>query len=189
MRASAFVLLSLCACAAPSASLSRPDAALGEATAPAPVASEPTADDIALVDAHGRDVRFFSDVVANHRVVVGFVYTRCTGVCPMQARRFADLRRALGDRRDVRLVLVSLDPEHDAPRDLAAYGAALGDDVVLLTGTRPAVDALVTLLVGAPIAQSAHSPFVVVGDGRAPWTRLYGLSSPRQILSRLPEAT
>jgi len=67
-------------------------------------------------------------------VLLAMVYTHCTATCPLAV---AELKRIAARHRDVRLVLVSLDPERDDPARLAGYARGLGLDTTrwtLLTG-------------------------------------------------------
>jgi len=83
-------------------------------------------------------------------LAVAFVYTRCplANFCPLMDRHFAAVQEqvqadvALRDR--VRLVSVSIDPEHDRPEVLAKHAARLGADRAVwqfLTGDREEVEA------------------------------------------------
>jgi protein SCO1 len=68
-------------------------------------------------------------------VLLAMVYTHCTATCPLAV---AELKRISAQHGDVRLVLVSLDPERDDPARLADYARGLGLDTArwtLLTGT------------------------------------------------------
>ena len=72
--------------------------------------------------------------------VADFMFTQCT-TCPQQTARLAELARELqGARRDdVRLVSISVDPEHDTPEILRAYAEQAGADLAVwsfLTGAR-----------------------------------------------------
>ena len=49
--------------------------------------------------------------------VVSFVFTRCTGQCPMINNRMKELQRQLKST-NVRLVTISVDPKHDTPQVL-----------------------------------------------------------------------
>jgi protein SCO1/2 len=142
--------------------------------------------DVPVTDQDGRPLLFGRDVVADRIVVVNFVYTHCAAVCPIQGDRFRELQGLLGARleREVRLVSISIDPEHDTPDDLKAWGRRHGarPGWYLLTGTAAAVEALTTAIVGAPLGREMHSPFVVVGDGAERWTRTYGLAPPLDML-------
>lgn len=61
--------------------------------------------------------------------VANFVFTRCLGPCPVMTSRMAELNQKLGPRAgDVKLVTITVDPEHDTPEVLAAYGEKVGAD-------------------------------------------------------------
>jgi protein SCO1 len=147
--------------------------------------------DVSVVDQDGRALRFGRDVVEGKIAVVNFVYTHCTAVCPMQGSRFRGLQTLLRDRleRDVRLVSISIDPENDTPSALRAWGQSFGarPGWVLLTGEPANVRGLVQALLGAPLDREMHSPFLLVGDGRASWKRVYGLASTPQLLKAIDD--
>src|SRR5437773_6552985 len=64
--------------------------------------------DAAVVDQNGRALRFRSDLVGDHLVVVNFVFTSCTTICSPMGANFAALQKRLGDKSDVRLISVSI---------------------------------------------------------------------------------
>ena len=78
---------------------------------------------IELTTADGEKMRFYDDLVKDRIVVVSFFYTRCNGICAPTNRSLIQVRRALGKSlgRDVRLISISLDTEHDDPRQLKSY--------------------------------------------------------------------
>src|ERR1044071_2568052 len=77
--------------------------------------------DVALVDQNGRSVRFYSDMVKGKTVVVNFIFTSCTTVCSPMGANFAALQQRLGDRSDVALLSVSIDPTTDTPARLRSW--------------------------------------------------------------------
>ena len=68
---------------------------------------------------------------ARQVLVVDFIFTRCTGPCPILTARNVELQRWLdaGLRERVRFVSISLDPANDTPEALTAYAAARGADL------------------------------------------------------------
>lgn len=103
---------------------------------------------VRLVDADRRpfDLASRRDKV----VVVSFIYTTCTGSCPITTARLVQTRKALreaglwGDR--VEFVSISLDPERDTSEALKRYADLRGaDDPAwhFLTGETAEVDATV----------------------------------------------
>jgi protein SCO1/2 len=53
--------------------------------------------------------------------VVDFIYTRCESVCLALGAEFFQMQQALRADEGVRLLSVSIDPEHDGAAELAAY--------------------------------------------------------------------
>ena len=81
--------------------------------------------DRALLDQDGREVKFVSDVIGDRIVVMDFIYTHCTTVCPVLSAVLAEVQNRLGDQLgdQVALVSVSVDPIRDTPQRLKAYAA------------------------------------------------------------------
>ncbi|MHA6823279.1 SCO family protein [Ralstonia pseudosolanacearum] len=81
---------------------------------------------VALRDAGGRPfVPWTPAARADHVYLVDFIYTRCATVCVALGAEFFQLQQriragALAGR--VELLSVSIDPDHDDARSLAAYG-------------------------------------------------------------------
>lgn len=80
-----------------------------------------------LTDQSGRD--FGTQQLKGKVWIANFVFTRCRGTCPEQTRQFAQLQQACLDNPNwagVKLVSVSVDPEHDQPAVLQAYAEDVG---------------------------------------------------------------
>ena len=148
--------------------------------------------DRTLINQDGQEVRFVSDVIGDRIVVMDFVYTTCTTICPVLSALFTQVQGKLGDQLDgdVVMVSVSVDPVRDTPQRLRAYAAKhrAGDGWVWLTGAKPTVDDVLTG-VGAYSANfEEHPPMVLVGDGRTgQWQRLFGFPNPDRIMKLVNE--
>lgn len=70
--------------------------------------------------------------------VADFIFTRCPASCPMMSARMARLNRDLPADLPVRLVSISVDPEHDTPEVLQRYAGSFQatDRWLFLTGGR-----------------------------------------------------
>jgi protein SCO1/2 len=78
--------------------------------------------DVLLVNQDGQSIRFNQRFPAGDPLVVTFIYTTCTTVCPVVCTGFASLQARLGgDSGRVHLVSVTIDPEHDTPRAMKVY--------------------------------------------------------------------
>jgi protein SCO1/2 len=74
--------------------------------------------------------------------IVNFFYTECPDTCPLQSTHMARLQDELAPEPDVRLVSISVDPEHDTPEVLVEYAARYGADPerwLFLTGPKDAI--------------------------------------------------
>jgi protein SCO1/2 len=142
--------------------------------------------DVVVQTQDGRSVHFYSDLVKGRVVAINFVFTSCTTVCPLMGARFARLQRLLGDRRDVSLISVSIDPATDTPARLAEWRTRMGGKAgwTLVTGAKPDLDAL-TRSLGAPIADpAAHAPLILIIDDRggvATQQRLDGVTEAAKV--------
>src|SRR5262245_44930081 len=140
-----------------------------------------------LVDQHGRQVRFYDDLVAGRTVVIQFMYTRCEGACPAATSTLVDTQRELAELmgRDVFFVSISIDPERDTQRHLAAYADAHGAGAgwTFVTGAAADIESLRRALGAYDLdpevdkQRSNHSAMLVVGNDRKDrWTMVSGLS-------------
>jgi protein SCO1 len=149
-----------------------------------------------LVTQDGGEVRFYDDLVRGRAVMVNFSYTRCTGSCPRSTAQLVRVQRLLGERfgRDVTLVTLSLDPEHDTPeamrRTMAAHGGRPG--WTWLTGRREALEAI-RRFVGftdrdpkIDADRTRHTTLVLLGNDRTGrWSSVPALIRPEQIVEAL----
>jgi protein SCO1 len=79
-----------------------------------------SAADFALRDQHGRLIRLSAQ--RGKLVLVTFLYTHCTDICPVIANQLNQaLREMYHQRSSVRILAVSVDPVGDTPRAVRAY--------------------------------------------------------------------
>jgi protein SCO1/2 len=98
------------------------------------------APDFTLTDQHG--LPFHMADTRGRVVVMTFIYTHCTDLCPFVTMKLKSARDLLGpDAGKAVLVAVTTDPERDTQPVIAAYSRAAGlfDDWHFLTGALPAV--------------------------------------------------
>ncbi|MCX8114279.1 MAG: SCO family protein [Burkholderiaceae bacterium] len=115
--------LAILALAAPPAAAHDARAPAAPELAPAPkMAVIRQAPEFTLLDPHGKPVQLGE--LRGRVVLLAFVYTTCTGACPLLSARMARLQArlidaGLADR--VALLSVTVDPERDTPEALARY--------------------------------------------------------------------
>ena len=146
--------------------------------------------DLPLIDQDGNEVRFVSDVIGDRIVVIDFVYTSCTTVCPVLSALFGQVQSRLGERlgKEVALVSVSVDPTRDTPQRLKAYAAKhkAQPGWIWLTGRKPTVDEVLDGLGAYSTNFEDHPSMVLVGDGRTgEWSRFFGFPSPDRLMEQV----
>ena len=161
--------------------------------------SEPSQDritlpDTALITQNGEQRRLDSDIVAGRIVVIDFVYTSCTTVCPVLSAILSQVQGRLGERigSDVMLVSISVDPVRDTPARLKAYADKLraGDGWVWLTGDKQAVDGVLEQLGAYSPNFEDHPSMVLVGDAASgDWARFLGFPGADQIVAKVDQLT
>jgi protein SCO1 len=145
--------------------------------------------DVELVDQNGRKVHFYRDLVAGRIVAINFIFTTCSTICPLLGANFAKVERLLGDRAgaDIRLISVSVDPQHDTPRALHEFAARHGGKSgwTLVTGEKRNIEELLRALDEFTPDKLAHSANVLIGRGDGSWIRANGSGPPEEIVQLL----
>jgi protein SCO1 len=100
-----------------------------------------------VLEAHdGRKLRFYDDMLKNKIVVIGMMYTACSGICPGNITNLLQVQEALGARmgRDIFMYSLSLQPQFDRPAALNAYAQQreIKPGWTLLTGKPPEMEQL-----------------------------------------------
>jgi|SRR5215475_2306152 len=161
---------------------------------PASKGARVTLHDIQLVDTDGQPVRFKSEAVGDRVVIVDFIYTSCTTICPVTSALFAEvqgrLAEKLGERLgpDVKLITLTVDPATDTPARLKDYSGNFGGPAgwIWLTGDKPKVDKVLAGLGAYAADFTRHSGAILVGDAQSgDWTRFYGIPNAQDIVDRV----
>ncbi|HVT59848.1 MAG TPA: SCO family protein [Thermoanaerobaculia bacterium] len=142
--------------------------------------------DVTVVDQDGRQVRFWSDLMAGKVVAVSFIFTTCTTICPPIGANFGRLAKLLDGRlgRGVSLISVSVDPLTDTPQRLKAWARQFGGGPgwTLVTGNKSEIDRLLKALQAYTPNYADHSPLILVGNAaNGVWQRTSGLAAPAEI--------
>jgi protein SCO1/2 len=77
---------------------------------------------VRLVRDDGKDVSLPEEINDGRPVVLNFIFTTCSSVCPLMSQVFSQFERKLGSQRDAaHLMSISIDPEQDTPARLREY--------------------------------------------------------------------
>jgi protein SCO1/2 len=71
---------------------------------------------------------FDSKALDGHVWVADFIYTTCTGPCPMMTTHMRQLQNSTAEIPDVLLVSITVDPVHDTPPVLTEYARHFKQD-------------------------------------------------------------
>lgn len=145
--------------------------------------------DVRLVRDDGKTVSLREELDDGRPVVVNFVFTTCTTICPLMSQAFARLQAKLGAERDrVHLVSISIDPEEDTPERLRAYAGRYraGPEWRHYTGSAQASAAVQKAFGAFRGDKMNHTPvtFLRAAPGRS-WVRVDGFASPDELLHQL----
>ncbi|HEX6179013.1 MAG TPA: SCO family protein [Thermoanaerobaculia bacterium] len=92
-----------------------------------------------LVDENNRPVQL--DSMKGTVTVYDFIFTNCSGICPIMSRNMAELTKRIPKDAPVRFVSISVDPARDTPERLREYAKRFrrDDRWTFLTGDREAI--------------------------------------------------
>jgi protein SCO1 len=147
---------------------------------------------VTLLDAGGQPVAFAALLDAGGPVALQFIFTTCPAVCPVLTSTLAAAEKALGPDGDrLRLLAVTIDPEHDRPALLADYArrfgiAPGGPRWRFLTGDRDDVEAVLKAFDADSANKMEHRPLTLLRAAPgAPWVRLEGFPSAAELAAEL----
>ncbi len=138
---------------------------------------------VPLLDQTGKTVRLEQDLVQGKIVVMSFIYTSCTTVCPVVSSIMGKVQKQLGARvgEEVQLVSISIDPQRDDPKRLQDYARTFqrGPGWSWLTGSPQSINETLKGLGSFSGDLKNHQPLILVGDGNnRHWMRYYGFTDP-----------
>ncbi len=141
--------------------------------------------DVPLVDKDGHKTTLLSQLNGDKPVIVTFVFTTCTTICPVLSGTFSQLQTELGpDLDEVQMVSVSIDPEYDTPERLRAYADLFeaGPQWHFLTGK---LDNIVAVQKSFDVYRGNkmnHEPTILLRKSRdSQWIRMDGLASAAEV--------
>jgi protein SCO1/2 len=143
--------------------------------------------DVKLVDMNGAKVALHDVLNNDSPIMLNFIFTTCTTICPVMSATFQQVQQQLGPKRaDARLISISIDPENDTPAKLKEYAAkySVGSQWKLLTGSLEdsiAVQRAFGVYAGDKMN---HKPvtFLKAKGSDNSWLRLDGLVEAREIV-------
>jgi protein SCO1/2 len=145
--------------------------------------------DVTLEDQQGHPVALQRLLQGNEPVMLNFIFTSCTAICPVMSGTFAQVQDRLGpDAEKVRMISISIDPEHDIPPVLAGYAQRFhaGPEWVFLTGQPDDVVAVQRAFDAYKGDKMNHTPLTLLrASPRADWVRYDGFASAADLTKEL----
>jgi cytochrome oxidase Cu insertion factor (SCO1/SenC/PrrC family) len=148
--------------------------------------------DLPLLTQDGKPVKFYTDVLRGKLVLISFIYTNCTDICPTLMHNLVDVQEKLGEKfgKDVFFVSISVDPEDDTPEELKKYAERYEAKPgwTFLTGKKENVDWVIYKLGQYTADFEDHSMTFLLGDVKnAKWAKLKGDSEPEVVSVKIQE--
>jgi protein SCO1/2 len=142
--------------------------------------------DVTLRDQRGRAVPLRELLDTDAPILLNFIFTTCTAICPAMSATFARVQHDLGsDSGRVRMLSVSIDPEQDTPPELAAYAERFraGPQWWFLTGTLEESVAVQRAFDAYRGDKSAHAALTLLRPAQgAQWIRYQGFATASELL-------
>ncbi len=147
-------------------------------------------DDI-LTDQDGQQLRFYTDLLRNHTVLINVVFTHCDDACPLMTRLLRQVRGHLGDEfgSEIYFLSLSIDPQRDTPQDMKAFAQRHQVDEPgwrFLVADEATMQEVLGRLGQWSDRPESHNTLLIAGNtSRAHWTKLRPDTPPDKIAERL----
>lgn len=143
--------------------------------------------DVALVDRDGNPVDLSAELKVDRPLMVNFIFTSCTAICPVLSATFAQVQKKLSVEDEViRMVSISIDPEQDTPERLKVYAERYHASPRwhFLTGSRTNILKVQQAFDAYRGDKMSHVPLTFLrASPDAPWIRIEGFASAANLLS------
>ena len=147
--------------------------------------------DVTLRNPDGQPVDFRSLTEGDRPLVVNFIFTTCTTICPVMSNTFAGARAQLAaSEPPPLLVSISIDPEHDTPAVMKRYAESFsaGPDWLFLTGSIEDITRLQRAMGVYRGSKLNHEPVTLIKrPGEPRWLRLDGFTGTGRLVQEYRE--
>lgn len=146
-----------------------------------------TIPDLVVIDMNNNKVSLPEALGDDGPVILNFIFTTCTTICPVLSATFSQVQRELGDEaKNLRMISITIDPEQDTPERLKEYAARFkaGADWHFLTGSIENIIATQKAFDAYRGDKMNHIPLTFVrstADGQ--WLRLEGFTSAAEVVA------
>lgn len=136
---------------------------------------------VALLNMRGKTVQLGDLLDHDGPVLLQFAFTSCATICPVLSSTTAQLQKNLGDdAKRLRIITISIDPQHDTAAVLKKYALSLGagKQWQFLTGDAEDIATVRKAFDAYTPNKSRHEALTFLRSRRnKPWVRITGLIS------------
>ena len=142
--------------------------------------------DVTLLDRKAQPVQLRDALAADGPVMVNFIFTSCTAICPVMSSIFSQVPAKLGpDAEKMRMISISIDPENDTPQELKAYAEKFkaGARWQFLTGSLENIQTVQRAFDNYRGDKMNHEPLTYLRSAPGkPWVRIDGFASADELV-------
>jgi protein SCO1/2 len=142
--------------------------------------------DLELLDMDGSATSLAQLLDTDKPVLLTFIYTTCTTICPVLSATFSQVQQNLGDEANqVRMISITIDPDQDTPQQMRKYAERwhAGPQWQFITGTRDHIVAVQKVFDVYRGAKTNHEPITLLrASGATSWVRIEGIASAADIV-------
>ena len=143
--------------------------------------------ELVLIDMNNNRVSLAEAIGDEEPVMLNFIFTTCTTICPVLTATFSQVQRKLGDEaKNVRMISITIDPEEDTPERLKEYAGRFkaGAGWQFLTGSIEDIVATQKAFDAYRGDKMNHVPLTFIRSSTdGPWVRLEGFTSAAEVVS------
>src|SRR5512140_286533 len=143
---------------------------------------------VPLTTQDGKVLHFYDDLLKGKAVAINLMYTHCSGNCPLETARMAQVQKLLGDRvgKEIFFYAITVEPDRDTPEVLKAYAARyhVQPGWLFLTGKMEDIKLISQKLGLSSLTDGSdkdgHQPSLMIGnEGTGQWMRNSAVDNPR----------
>jgi protein SCO1/2 len=151
-----------------------------------------SAPDVVLTDSDGRRVNLRQLLDTQDAVMMNFIFTTCTAVCPAMVAVFADVPERFGTKsKNLRMISISIDPDNDTPAHMKAWSRNFGASAQwsFLTGSARDIKTVQLAFDGYRGDKMNHEPLTLMRPALGKrWVRIDGFANPDELVREYQKA-
>jgi protein SCO1 len=145
-----------------------------------------TVPNVMLLNARGERVSLQSQLVADTPLLLNFIFTSCTAICPVLSATFSQMQNTTEFKENPpRMISISVDPEFDTPERLMIYAKQFdaGSQWQFFTGRSADIVQVQRAFSAYRGDKMNHIPLTFLrASTESPWVRLEGFTGVESLL-------